>query len=158
LAAYRQHAESMEILVKGGADVNSIDSGGRTPLMLVITASPRDSRIRYRCVRVLLDGGADPNLRLPGTGVSAMHLASYSRDVPAILAMIEAGGDPNAIDSTGESILLAYLRSGPSPSELRDLLHAGMVVDEPTRRWARANAHSELTDTAEAARIVLSAE
>ena len=64
-ASVRGHCECVNTLIKTGADVNMMDTSGRTPLMLVLNAENDDddsSISSYKCVGLLMNAGADVNL------------------------------------------------------------------------------------------------
>lgn len=114
-------------LVESGAEVNSEDEHGMGPLLsftpsvieylLSIGANPNLQKnengapvlvgIAYmnsvECVRLLLDGGADPNAVTERTGETALHssLSRSSENVSAadrqvvVKLLIESGADPN---------------------------------------------------------------
>jgi len=80
-------------------DVNCLDHNKQTPLCYAVGSNHPD------CIRILLDHGADPN-QVQNWGNSVMHIAASSgcsRDVFAML--IEAGGDVNAKNDEGETVL-----------------------------------------------------
>lgn len=114
-------------LVEAGGDVNSTDEHGMGPLLtftpsvteylLSMGADPNAQRnengypvlvgIAYmnnvECVRLLLDGGADPNTAAESTGETALHssLARSERDLKSadrhavVRLLIQHGADPN---------------------------------------------------------------
>jgi ankyrin repeat protein len=101
----------VEILIDGGADPNSVDKGGVTPLHRVV---------RTRCasaVRALLANGADP-LPKNKSGSTPLHLAVQTtgrggsgsvqaRDLQKeiIGLLLQYGARPTDEDSNGETVL-----------------------------------------------------
>jgi ankyrin repeat protein len=81
------------------ADVNELDHNKQTSLCYAVGNNHPD------CVRILLEHGANPN-RVQNWGNTAMHIAASSvcsRETFAIL--LEAGGDVNAKNDRGETVL-----------------------------------------------------
>jgi ankyrin repeat protein len=74
-AAWRASHDTVELLVKRGADVNALDSKGRTPLVQAVRASTESywkSRRLPRSVKALLDAGANKNGVSVPTGYAAI--------------------------------------------------------------------------------------
>ncbi|RGP73565.1 hypothetical protein FLONG3_6302 [Fusarium longipes] len=119
--------EAMRYLLTRGADANSIDDNGETPLHIVaVRREHGDQRLwRLEAVKVLLDYGADADI-LDNKGLSVLHKASTSPEiikellsrevspdlgiksplftcihngnVEALNLLLRYGADPNAID------------------------------------------------------------
>jgi ankyrin repeat protein len=87
--------------------VNSKGSGGSTPLMYAVLYGDPDS------VRLLLERGADPNLRNDGKATALMYAAD---DPEKTRLLLEHGADANARSDEGRTpLLIAASRSGSSP-------------------------------------------
>jgi hypothetical protein len=93
-------------LLGGGAKPNAVVRG-RTALSAALTAQ------QFEAATVLLDGGADPNVRLEG-GQTALHVAAKSAGSAAwatmLRALLAAKADLEARDDEGQTPLLAGLR------------------------------------------------
>lgn len=75
-------------------------AGGRTPLHIV-TDWPGYFAQGPAVVRMLLDAGADPNVRgADGTGETPLHWAASSDDVDVADVLIDAGADLEAADGS----------------------------------------------------------
>ena len=87
-------------------DVNSLDHNKQSPLGYAVGNSHAD------CVRILLDHGANPN-RVENWGNTVMHIAAStvcSRETFAML--LEAGGDVNATNDEGKTVLQVLAEFG----------------------------------------------
>jgi ankyrin repeat protein len=71
LAALNSDNELINLFCENGANVNSLDNAGRTPLLLALSTN----KIQTSTVKLLLSKGADPNIRDVG-GENAWDLAA----------------------------------------------------------------------------------
>src|SRR6516164_8362119 len=131
MALFNLHFEAAAALVKAGADADKWDFYGRSPLYMAADVStlptkgngamaviPSEDRVTALDVaRLLLDGGADPNIQLK-------RRPPY-RDVPQ-----DRGGD--AILAQGATPLLRAARAGDAPF-VDLLLKHGALVDLPSK-------------------------
>lgn len=97
-------AEVTRLLLEKGADLNTRDKWGRTPLMIAARAGNREM------VDLLMGWEADLHAR-DQRGYTALMYAAWKGHVHIVRALIERGADVRSIDSeTGYSpILLAAL-------------------------------------------------
>lgn len=113
-------------LLAAGADVNSLDNSGRTPLQLALGMSPRvDASVLAGVTSALLGAGADPNAR-DAQGGTLLHTAP-SWAVPLLAS---AGADPNSRNIAGETPLHIALRRGDHLKVVALLQHGA----DPTAR------------------------
>jgi ankyrin repeat protein len=97
------HEKVVAYLLKAGADPNSADHVGRTPLFEI----PRDldgQSIR-RIVRMLVSASADPNLAEPVLGSTPLMQAAMYGDVSLVRSLIENGAELELRDSHGRTAL-----------------------------------------------------
>jgi hypothetical protein len=87
-AALKGQAKILEILLNKGADINGLDSTGRTPLHCAVEGSRMDT------VKLLVDRGADVS-RLDAKGTSPLQMAVEKGMEDAVVLFIEKGADPN---------------------------------------------------------------
>jgi uncharacterized protein len=90
-AIYWSPIAFISTLLDAGSDPNYHDQGG---FPAIIAALSTDRADRLEIVRILIDGGADPNMR----GVNdwtPLHYAVAIRSVDAIRLLLAAGGDPS---------------------------------------------------------------
>jgi ankyrin repeat protein len=108
-AARNNRCESLEVLVRHGASVNSNPYRG-TPLLWAIYAD------RVDAATWLLDHGADPNLRHDfggrnhGKGAVAMHLAAQYGCLKCLRLLLERGADPTIKDLAHEATPLQWAK------------------------------------------------
>ncbi|KAL7942840.1 hypothetical protein V8C42DRAFT_330528 [Trichoderma barbatum] len=106
-AAGEGNVESVQILLKAGADVNAAVKNGRYGSALAVAAYTDNGE----AVRLLLDGGADPNLALKCGRYGSALVASVARRwrtnrkekrEEVVHMLLEAGADPTVVFNHGE--------------------------------------------------------
>jgi uncharacterized protein len=124
MAAMNGHFDMMHDLLERGADPNLASHAGTTPLFAVINtqwapkarypqqqAYLQQASTHYDMMRVLLDAGADPNVRLTKhlwfmeytfshlgidmRGATPFWRAAHALDVEAMKILVDAGADPS---------------------------------------------------------------
>jgi ankyrin repeat protein len=120
--AYFWNIDALEYLIKAGADIESRNANGETPLMVAVSADALDGFWKEDSIRVLLKHGANPNavdtagqtclnksdhpnvtrtLIQAGADVKLgrppiLFSAIKSMDIATIKVLLESGADPNA--------------------------------------------------------------
>lgn len=87
-----------QYLINCGADVNTQDNDGATPLILAACAG--DSGV----VEVLLNNGAEVNMSEMG-GNTALMMAAFFGDIDIVEILLSAGADIDAVAKDGETAL-----------------------------------------------------
>lgn len=98
LAQYGDFWDMAETLINAGVDVNAVDAQGQSALVYAV------ERTSKMVVRLLLEKGADPNVRaarqahVPASypGASVLRLAAEKRDPSLVTALLQAGANPNS--------------------------------------------------------------
>lgn len=94
LAIFRNHRETAELLIDGGADINQADSLGRTPLHLAIIKGHKD------IVEMLANKKADLNIR-DKQGNSPLQWAANQGLKETVELLISKGADTAVKDTNG---------------------------------------------------------
>ena len=99
VASWKSHNENVQLLLKHGANVNSIDeTNGSTALHLA------SSRGHYETVKILVDAGANVN-QVDHRKFTALHYACQSGFIAIADLLIKAKANVNCQDSIGRTPL-----------------------------------------------------
>ncbi|KAL8812321.1 MAG: hypothetical protein Q9200_001127 [Gallowayella weberi] len=111
-------AAAVRELLRAGCNPGTIKKPRWKPLIMAIKAG---TQRHNKVVKVLLDHGADVNVRDPVTGKTSLHLAIENPFFPGytniIRILLEHGADANALDKNKDSPLLQILYGGYKPLE-----------------------------------------
>jgi ankyrin repeat protein len=104
-AAQKGHLQAVEALLSLGADINSVNDFGQTPLHRAVLASKSDVALR------LIEAGADVSL-MTSSNMTPLHLAAQTGDVKVAEALIRRGANINAVCAQfGTPIYYAVLKN-----------------------------------------------
>ncbi|KAK4465139.1 hypothetical protein QBC42DRAFT_344196 [Cladorrhinum samala] len=90
--------DRVRLILQHGANVNSLDSQGCSPLFLVIQYTIEPA-LRLETARLLLAYGADVNLATQGKGESPLHEAARKGDADLINLLLTWGARENAVNN-----------------------------------------------------------
>lgn len=130
-AAAPDAAEKLLILIRAGADVNAQSHTGESALS---EAYRKHSRTTIDdLLPILIDAGADVNVRIGGKRDSPLHWAVSDGPPEVIRALIDAGADVNARNHHGYTPLHWAALARSAPEVIRALLEGGADVDARDR-------------------------
>lgn len=127
LACFFGHVDVAEYLVKAGAGINS-RSNNRLKAAPIQSAASRGHR---KIVRMLLEHGADPNIREQG-GYTPLHAAAQNGDDEMIRLLLYGGADLTIASNNGKTALDLALEAGHEKATL--LLGEGITKRFTQRR------------------------
>jgi ankyrin repeat protein len=107
LACYFGHYDTAEYLIKAGAPINS-------PARNELKATPIHSAAaggHEKIVRLLLDHGADANVREQG-GFTPLHAAAQNGDVEIVRALLMGGADLTIKSTSGKTAMDIAMEAG----------------------------------------------
>lgn len=138
LAVRGTDQKMIELLLKGGADVNARDKQGETPLAWAVDHN------RLEAVKLLIAKGADVNARVQGGGsylTTLLGIAVGRAHFEIMETLMAAGANVNARDGPGRTPLHLALTS-----EYRQVVEAAMSeypdVTAPQTEWDRYRAQA----------------
>lgn len=123
-------AAPARILIEAGANIEIQPAWGGTPLGCAISYPNVDAAV------ALIEAGA----ALVGPNFSALHEASFYGLPTLVEQLVRRGGDPNALDAAGDSVLARAIYTYPSrPDEERRvielLLKLGATMDVSATKY-----------------------
>ncbi len=107
LACFFGHYDTAEYLVRAGAPVNSSSRNGLKVTPLQSAAAGKHHRI----VKMLLDHGADPNVR-EANGFTPLHAAAQNDDIETIRMLLLGGADLTIKSTSGKTALDVAMDAG----------------------------------------------
>lgn len=123
VAVANNHLRVVEELLAHGADLNTWDRGGRSPL--ASAALKGNPTVAAR----LMELGADVNARAPDSGSTALMAAARSAEPAAIDQLLGAGATVDARDRWGNTAFMIAAQYNDDPAVARRLLGAGADPD-----------------------------
>lgn len=108
IAAERNNVSALELLVRRGANVNATDNYGNTPLHRAYMTLLEPTPDPVSTTRVLLEAGADPNIRNEIGATPIVHHLSYGdreRYLPVLEELLCRGADPGIAQMEGKTAL-----------------------------------------------------
>lgn len=98
-AAFFGRLEAAALLIARGAEVDAFGRGWMTGTAMHSAVSRSHADI----VQILLEAGADPNVR-QSAGWTPLHSAAANGDRSSLVLLLDAGADPTAVNDEGRSV------------------------------------------------------
>ncbi len=98
-AAFFGHPEAVSLLIERGAEVDAFGRGWMTGTALHSGVS----RLHSVVARILLEAGANPDVRQSG-GWTPLHAAAMNGDLASVELLLAAGADAAATNDEGRSV------------------------------------------------------
>jgi ankyrin repeat protein len=134
-AAYRDDAETIELLLRAGANANAVTDAGVTPLSLACSSDAGAPTLR-----LLLSANANPNLT-PETGESPLMSCARTGNLEAVKLLMARGANVNAREKGRGQTALMWAAAARHPEIVKTLIEGGADVQ------ARTEVTSELAYT-----------
>ena len=106
-AAFFGRYEAAALLLERGAEVDAFGRGWMTGTAMHSAAS----RLQSDVVRVLLEAGANPNVR-QSAGWTPLHAAAMNGDLTSVELLLASGADATATNDEGRSVIDLATESG----------------------------------------------
>ena len=98
-AAFFGRPDAASLLIERGAEVDAFGRGWMTGTAIHSAVS----RLHGDIVRILLDAGANPNVR-QSAGWTPLHAAAMNGDLTSVELLLASGADPTATNEEGRSV------------------------------------------------------
>jgi len=106
-AAFFGRFEAAALLIERGAEVDAFGRGWMTGTAMHSAVS----RLQSDVVRILLEAGANPNVR-QSAGWTPLHSSAANADVTSVELLLASGADPAATNDEGRSVIDLATESG----------------------------------------------
>jgi ankyrin repeat protein len=177
------NTEVVSILIEAGANIETPNKGGRTPLHEAaicnsagvirilgqkganVDARDEDGNTALHLARgkqdadsviALLELGADPTARNK-RGMTPLHKAAFDGDEPKAKVLLDHGADPHAVDGDGVLPILSATCAGQT-SLMKLLFQRGVDVNQRTKTGRTLLYPAMSSGSEEAVRLILSQE
>ena len=127
-AAHWDDVATVELLLHAGAEVDTANDYGVTPLAV---ACRNGSTASAKIVETLLQAGANPDAELP-SGETVLMTASFAGRVDAVQSLLARGADVNATETIKGQTALMWAVSEGHREVARALLDHGADVNAPS--------------------------
>jgi len=121
-AAHQNDTAAIETALAMGAEIESRDNSGRTPLLVAAHASA------YDAVRSLVQGGADIRA-MDHQRYDVVTIAAVKNDVKMVTLALQLGGDPEAITSPFDGTALIAAAHLGHADVVETLIEANAPLD-----------------------------
>jgi ankyrin repeat protein len=112
LASFFGHAAAVELLVRGGADLQAVSRHAQIQVTPLHSAVADEGAADARTVQVLLEHGASPNAGAELLGGTPLHSAAANGDVELVRLLLEHAADPQTRRQDGKTPLDLARKAG----------------------------------------------
>ena len=105
LAAYNGHVDVIHQLLNAGANVNAVSKDGKTALTWAVLKALEGEESRLIVVKLLLERGADVNIKDVLVEETALMLTAIHGNVTMVEMLLKAGADVHAANKYGMTAL-----------------------------------------------------
>jgi len=127
---YRKDYGALRRAIALGADLNTGDIDGRTPLMHAVL----DSAGSEEMVRFLINNGANPDVHDTQQGWTALHFAARDQKLEIAVFLLECGASIDSVDSFGNTPLWRSIMESRAPDDVvRFLVSKGADPNKANR-------------------------
>lgn len=149
-AAAGDDPRTVQDLLKAGAAVNLKDKNGRTALFAAVNNK------KLANVKIILDAGANPNIRAIDTGDTPLTSQLYFREDASELVrlLLSKGADPNIGNKFGRTPLILASFGQPA-SVIQELIRAGANISAQAENGDTALIVADENNNTEAAKVLL---
>lgn len=103
----------IEILLKNGANPNTVDKDGTPVLVLAFKR-----KIPIKVIKTFIDNGANPNTLDPQFSTPVLSIAVQRKDMNLIQLLLKKGADPNKADELGYTPFVQVIKGNYNPQLL----------------------------------------
>lgn len=121
IAVSQAAIECVELLLRHDADVDAFDEKGVTALHLACGDKTLSEDNLVKIVKMLLNAGADPNVKDFMEGRTALQRAMITGNVRVVEMLLVAGAVPNTLDNCGRCPITNLLWYHRRPRESEDI-------------------------------------
>jgi cytohesin len=150
-AADRDDLETVDLLLRAGADVKAVNEFGATALYAAAAANANSTLIAR-----LLAAGADPDQHLL-SGETPIMEAARQGNLDTVRALLLAGADPNAKELNGGQTALMWAISEGHSAVTEELVRHGADIQARSKKGFTPLMFAGVEGDTESARILLAA-
>ena len=118
------NADLVKESIKNGAEVNEVEPGGSSPLLIAAVANNTDM------VSALIDAGANLDAQNTNNGATALVAATFFGHHEIAKILIEAGADPSIADFEGYDVAATLTRDYATTAFIANALSVAIENEE----------------------------
>ena len=151
IACQKSNVDTINVLLKAGADPNIADVNGETCLYCAVRGA-----CNKEVLQAIIDYGADVNATNMNNW-TALMIACQKSNADVINVLLKAGADPNIADVNGETCLYDVVRGACNKEVLQGIIDHGADVNAANKNNITALMIACIKSNADAINILLKA-